>query len=384
MTRMEKFYGGTAGIYGHVPFCVKKCRYCDFVSCPADAGTKKRYVDALLTEIGRRSDKIVPFDTVFIGGGTPSVLEIEDLKRIGAALRNHFDITNDAEITVEANPESLTPEKAAAMREFGANRISIGFQSLAPRALGVLGRVHTKKRALEAYNNAVKAGFDNVNIDLMLGLPGEPEGEFECSLREVIALSPAHISVYSLILEEGTPLEKDISEGLAPEPDEDRDRADYHLAARLLREAGYDRYEISNFAKPGKRSRHNLRYWEQKMYFGFGPAAASYIGDRRFTNTCDIGLYVDKGGDAELSEYDTLSLDETMREFMMLGFRLAEGPDFREFERRFGTSPTALYGDRLDELERKGLIGRKNDAARPYALTEKGLDFANIVFREFV
>lgn len=371
------------GLYVHIPFCVKKCRYCDFVSAPSGPGLREEYVDAVVCEIKRRSDRSRICDTVFIGGGTPSVLAAEQLERIASALRESFVIKEGAEFTAEANPESLSYEKAAALKSIGVNRLSIGFQSLSKRALKLLGRVHDEKQAVLAFENAGRAGFDNINIDLIFGLPGETDGEFEDTLRRVISLGPGHISAYSLIVEEGTPLEKDISDGLVPEPDETRDRNDYRLAVKMLKEAGYDRYEISNFAKPGRESKHNLRYWEQEEYLGFGPAAASYACGRRFTNTCDVGLYVEKGGDAELSEDDTLSPEETMREFMMLGFRLAEGPDFEKFKVKFGKDPDVLFAGGLASLEKRGLIWR-GGGGRPFSLTEKGFDFANEVFREFV
>ena len=375
---------GTVGIYVHVPFCVKKCRYCDFVSGPSDCLEREKYVEALLCETKRRGDKSMPCGTVFIGGGTPSILSPSQIMKLADALRESFDLTNVTEFTVEANPESLSPEKAEAMKLAGASRISIGFQSLEPRALKVLGRVHTAEQAVRAFETARNAGFENINVDLMLGLPGEPEGEFESSLKKVIGLSPEHISAYSLIVEEGTPLAEDIASGRIPEPDDERDRDDYHLARDILHKAGYIQYEISNFAKPGMESRHNRRYWEQKHYVGLGAAAASFTGLRRFTNTKDVALYTEKLGDVKPDEDDTLGIGEAMSEFMMLGFRLTDGPDFAEFKRRYGEDPGALFAEKLGKLEARGLIGRSGSAERPYRLTEKGLDFANEIFTEFV
>ena len=372
------------GLYVHVPFCVKKCRYCDFVSEASDCDRRDRYVKAVAAEIRRRGDRSRRCDTVFIGGGTPSVLTGEQLKRIGDALRESFTIEPDAEFTVEANPDSLTPEKAAALKETGANRLSIGFQSLSERALGVLGRVHSAEKAVEAFKNARRAGFENINIDLIFGLPGEPEGEFENTLRRVAELGPEHISAYSLIVEEGTPLARDIMSGILPEPDDERDRADYRFALAFLKESGYRQYEISNFAKPGFESKHNRRYWRQEEYLGFGPAAASFEGGRRYSNTGDIRLYTENGGLASFSEDQTLSRDELMNEYMMLGFRMTDGPDLEHFRKIYGADAEELFSGKLKYLEGEGLIENRQSKTNPFRLTPKGLDFANRIWREFV
>jgi len=372
------------GLYVHVPFCVKKCRYCDFVSEASDCDRRDRYVKAVAAEIRRRGDRSRRCDTVFIGGGTPSVLTGEQLKRIGDALRESFAIEPDAEFTVEANPDSLTPEKAAALKETGANRLSIGFQSLSGRALGVLGRVHSAEKAVEAFKNARRAGFENINIDLIFGLPGEPEGEFENTLRRVAELGPEHISAYSLIVEEGTPLAHDIMSGILPGPDDERDRADYRFALAFLKESGYRQYEISNFAKPGFESKHNMRYWRQEEYLGFGPAAASFEGGRRYSNTGDIRLYTENGGIASYSENQTLSRDELMNEYMMLGFRMTDGPDFEHFRKIYGADAEELFSEKLKYLERESLIEKSQCKTNPFRLTPKGLDFANRIWREFV
>ncbi len=372
------------GLYVHVPFCVKKCRYCDFVSAPSDCAEREQYVDAVVSEIAWRSNRSRSCDTVFVGGGTPSVLTEKQLERIADALRRSFDIEPGAEFTVEANPESLTYEKAAALKGIGVNRLSMGFQSLSERALGVLGRVHNCEKAFEAFENARRAGFENINIDLMFGLPGEPEGEFEDTLKRVCELGPEHISAYSLIVEEGTPLAHDISTGRLPEPDDGRDRADYSFARKILEKYGYRQYEISNFAKPGFESKHNMRYWRQKEYLGFGPAAASFERGRRYSNTDDIGVYIKGCGRAEPEEDAVLSKEELMDEYMMLGFRMTEGPDLEHFREIYGVSAAEKYSGKLDSLEKEGLIERYKTDLAGVRLTEKGLDFANRVFREFV
>ena len=389
------------GIYVHVPFCVKKCRYCDFLSFPGMEARFGCYVEAVCREIRERGGELransadenksgregcdrARVDTVFVGGGTPSVLPTEGLVKILRTVMETFDVAPDAEISVEGNPESLSFEKLARLREAGFNRLSIGFQSLSDGRLSALGRVHDREKALEAFRAARRAGFDNINVDLIFGFPGEPEGEFERTLSDVLELGPEHISCYSLIVEDGTPLASDVSSGKLPEPDDARDRADYRLAVKKLKNAGYVHYEISNFARPGRESRHNLRYWRQLEYLGFGPGAASFIDGRRFANSGDVEKYVSGVFETDPDSDETLTAAALRDEFMMLGFRLTDGPDFDEFSRRFGVRPEDFFADRLEKLVKNGLIEKRPDGSRPYALTEKGLDFANEVFSEFV
>ncbi len=372
------------GLYVHIPFCVKKCRYCDFLSAPCGPEIRERYVDALVSEIRRRRDKTGKCQTVFIGGGTPSVLTAGQLEKVVTALRESFDVAEDAEFTAEANPESLTREKALAMRALGVNRLSIGFQSLSERALGILGRVHSSRQAVEAFYNGREAGFDNINVDLIFGIPGETGPEFRDTLERVISLSPEHVSAYSLIVEEGTALCDDIASARIPEPDDGQDREDYHFAVQALKAAGYCHYEISNFAKPGHESKHNLGYWEQREYFGFGPSAASFNGGRRYANVPDVTRYIETGGDPGFSEDDFLGEEELAKEFMMLGFRLTEGPDFGRFREKYSLDPFERFRESFDRLEGRGLIVKTEDRNRPFRLTPKGLDLANEVFREFV
>ena len=379
------------GIYVHVPFCVKKCGYCDFLSFPGMENCFRGYVKALCGEIENRGKLHspeeggkAPVDTVFIGGGTPTVLPAEYLAEILGTVEKTFDVIPGAEITVEANPESATLEKLSKLREAGFNRLSIGFQSLSDRRLSAIGRIHDSKKALEAFAAARKAGFDNVNVDLIFGFPGEPEGEFAATLEGVLALKPEHVSCYSLIVEEGTPLAENVRSGMLPEPDDVRDRKDYRQAVKRLKEAGYVHYEISNFALPGRESRHNLRYWHQREYLGFGPGASSFYGGRRFANSADVERYVSGIFETDPDSDETMTQAALRDEFMMLGFRLTEGPDFDRFAEKFGRRPEEFFADRLEKLEIRGLIEKRGCGSRPYALTEKGLDFANEVFEEFV
>lgn len=364
------------GVYVHIPFCRRKCAYCDFLSFACDKNGMDGYVSALIEEIKSSEYKGRQVDTVFIGGGTPSMLCAEKIGEILDAIKENFNVETDAEITIEGNPDSLTFEKMTKYREYGVNRLSIGFQSLNPDILKTLGRVHTRERALEVFREAREAGFSNVNVDLIFGVPGDDRAAFRKTLEEIVALGPEHISAYSLIVEEGTEIFEKIRSGKLPEPDDGVDRDDYHFAVKFLENNGYLRYEISNFAKKGKESRHNTRYWKQEEYVGFGIGAASFADGRRFANADDFNAYVK--GIRKLREDETLSHEEMMDEFMMLGFRMSNGPDFAEFSQKYGCNAFEIYREKLEKLQKEGLLGAD------FRLTEKGFDFANKIFEEFV
>lgn len=334
------------------------------------------YVSALIEEIKSSEYKGRHVDTVFIGGGTPSMPDAEKIGEILNAIKENFIVEDDAEITIEGNPDSLSLEKMTKYREYGINRLSMGFQSLDISVLKMLGRVHTRKRAVEAFNEAREAGFSNVNVDLIFGVPGDDRDAFRKTLEDVVALGPEHVSAYSLIVEEGTEIYSKIEGGELSEPDDDVDRDDYHFAVKFLENNGYQRYEISNFAKFGKESRHNTRYWKQDEYIGFGIGAASFVNGRRFANADDLGAYV--MGERSLREDEALSRDELMDEFMMLGYRMSAGPNFERFEEKYGVSALEKYGKTLKNLQNRGLIDEN------YKPTEKGFDFANEIFEEFV
>lgn len=366
------------GIYVHIPFCVRKCAYCDFLSFSCDEGNVKKYIHALQSEIKATKYAGEDVDTVFIGGGTPSFINAEYITEILAIIREKFNVDNNAEITVEGNPDSLTLEKLKSYRAAGVNRISMGFQSLDNDLLGLMGRVHDRETALRAFENARTAGFENVNVDLIFGLPGDDREAFKKTLETVVSLRPEHISAYSLIVEEGTKICGQIERGELPEPDDDFDRDDYHFAVDYLKAHGYNHYEISNFALPGFESRHNVRYWKQDRYVGFGLGASSFMGNRRFSNCRDFAKYVEMGGTPPLDEDVPLTEDELRDEFMMLGYRMTEGPNFGEFQARYGVDPTKFYSERLEKLVRLGLLD--ND----FKITAKGLDFANEIFEEYI
>lgn len=377
------------GLYLHIPYCVQKCRYCDFLSFAGRYGTDgKMYFNALREELRSLADSFgresgCRIGSVFIGGGTPSVAESREIAETVELVRRVFYVEKNAEITVEANPGTVTREKLNAFYRAGINRLSLGVQSLDDGVLKAMGRIHSAHEAEQAYDMARSAGFQNINMDLILGFPGQSLSVFTETLKKAVALRPEHISAYSLIVEEGTPLFADIRGGLVPEPEQDADREMYHSACRFLREAGYVRYEISNFARPGYESRHNKGYWTGVYYLGAGLGAASYLPGERFKNTEDMRAYLerppDQKRDRDFDEF--LSLKDEMNEFMMLGFRLAEGPDEGAFAFKFKMPYTQVYRTQLRKLLEQGLIEK---SAAGYCLSAKGLDFGNLVFEEFV
>ena len=401
------------GIYIHIPFCVRKCRYCDFLSAPADDRTRHRYAIALCNEMRTVSDRFADqcVDTVFLGGGTPTTLDPADLYMIMECLRESFDVLPDAEITMEMNPGTYSGEMLAFVRDH-LTRISIGLQSADNGELRTLGRIHTYEEFENCYLALRRAGAANINIDLMSALPGQSVANWEDTLRKVTALGPEHISAYSLIIEEGTPFFDLYESGELTLPDEEKEREMYHLAKRILAECGYERYEISNYAKPGCECRHNIRYWRRDPYLGFGIGAASmygelkhpggaasmtipdrlgeFSGQYRRTNGAELGKYLACYGagepGAELircdgSVMEELSLKEAVEEFMFLGLRMTEGVSSGTFCADFGMTIDAVYGDVIEKFIDNGLLERRGDRI---ALTERGLDLGNVVMGEFL
>ena len=388
-------------LYVHIPFCVRKCAYCDFLSFPSEECERASYVDALLKEIKGQKDKFKDYvvTTVFLGGGTPSLLREDDTARIFHALKESFDISRNAEITMEVNPGTVTAKKAAAWKLCGVNRLSIGLQSADDEELQMLGRIHTFQEFLDTWKIVREAGFDNVNIDLISAIPGQTLESWEKTLRTAAGLAPEHLSAYSLIIEEGTPFYKmygeesgtagaeDASNRQLPLPDEDTEREIYKITEQILNRYGYHRYEISNYAKEGYECRHNLGYWERKEYLGLGLGASSLVNEQRFRNTADMERYLklfgtdgSKSGEV-YEETEVLSAQEQMEEFMFLGLRKMKGISGTEFEKTFGRTLDEVYGDTLDKLQRQGLIERAGDELR---LTERGIDVSNYVFAEFL
>lgn len=371
------------GIYVHIPFCIRKCQYCDFLSFPADRAGQKSYIDSLIKEIflWKKTVSAPVADTVFIGGGTPSVLDITELHRLFESLHKAFDIKNNTEFTVECNPGTVTEEKLRLMREAGVNRISLGIQSTFDEELQALGRIHSYREATESYKLARRIGFENINIDLMAAIPKQTVSSYEKSLQRIIALSPEHISSYSLIIEEGTPFFERYEK--EPPVDEDTDRRMYERTKELLDSAGYKRYEISNYAKAGKECRHNLKYWKREEYLGAGLGAASFLNGCRFQNESEMSLYRKclEEGTIPTTEKEVLSKEEAMAEFMYLGLRCIDGIQIQTFERTFSHNFKNKYGKMVEKMVKEGLLKEENGRI---FLTGRGIDLSNRVFAEFI
>ena len=364
------------GLYIHIPFCAKKCEYCDFVSFPGCDGKFEDYVDALIKEM--EIYKGAKLDTVFIGGGTPSVLPSFLIGRICDAVKENFILPLNVEWSIEINPGTVTDEKINAMLDGGINRASVGVQSFNDDELRAVGRVHDSRTACDTVHKLERAGFKNISIDLMASLPHQTEESFKYSLDVALTLPVNHISVYSLIIEEGTPIEKKYDSGEYTLPDEDADRDLYAYTGRYLNENGFVRYEISNYAKPGYESKHNLKYWNCDEYIGIGVAAHSYVDGVRYYNTDNLSDYID--GITRVGE-DILTPQDKMGEFMMLGLRKTAGVDKREFENRFSCMPQSVWRDVIDEFIKSEFVEDKDGHI---ALTEKGLDVANSIMCEFL
>lgn len=376
----------TLGLYIHIPFCVKKCIYCDFLSFPDRFGQCEMYFKALEKEIERKSKQFKHYtvDTVFIGGGTPSSVDTLFISNISIAIKDNFKIAKDLEFTIESNPGTLTRHKCLDYMKAGINRISIGLQSADEKILKFLGRIHTYEDYADSILAAKTAGFKNINTDLIFGIPGQSLDSFKDTLHKTVSAGITHISAYSLIPEEGTPLFDMLESGKVPYPDDGIDREMYHYACEFLEKSGFEHYEISNFAVKGCESRHNLKYWEEKEYLGLGLGASSFYDGKRIKNTTDMDTYL-KGKD-EYIEDIKIDKETEMKEFMMLGFRKTKGPDPADFKVRYRIDMYEKYRIDLNILRGKGLIDFKLEKGKPvgFPLTEKGLDFANEIFERFV
>lgn len=446
------------GIYIHIPFCVHKCIYCDFLSSPADVHTRKQYVRALINEIyltreGKCANKLIKnvlqgdntsyedmeeqavdgltsdyalYDTVcmadyektimqedisgcvddiksenghivtsiFIGGGTPSAIDAEDISDILDAVRKNYNVSDKAEITIECNPGTMDKKKAVIYRKAGINRISFGLQSTDNNELRMLGRIHTYEQFMESYKIAREAGFDNINIDLMSALPGQTMESFKAVLEKALSLGAEHISVYSLIVEEGTRLSDNI-DSFPPIPSDDEDRQMYYMTKEMLSSYGYEQYEISNYAQKGYVCKHNLKYWERCDYLGFGIGAASLYGGRRYTNISDIGRYMDvlaeitnaldKSYVNELlqirTDMEELSKEDEMSEYMFLGLRKTKGIDITDFKEEFGTDIKDIFGEAIEDNIARGLLIHDGNCLY---LSKRGIDISNTVMSDFI
>lgn len=383
----------TLGIYIHIPFCARKCDYCDFLSAAAGKETMESYVKALIKEIELSKDKMAEYlvDTVFIGGGTPSILEGNLICDVVSTLKNNCNMADDYEMTIECNPGTVTKEKLMAYKNVGINRLSFGLQSADNAELKYIGRIHTYEEFLESYSLALKYGFENINVDLMSALPGQSVETYKETLEKIIALNPKHISAYSLIVEEGTKIQERVERaelnGETILPNEDEEREMYHATKIMLEEAGYGRYEISNYAKPGFECKHNMGYWQRKDYLGFGIGAASLYNEERYSIVSDINLYIEEM-EKENSllqnvedNIQKLSKQEQMEEFMFLGLRMMNGVSIKKFEEQFAEKYDKVYGEISDNLMKKGLLEQDEEYIR---LTERGIDVSNYVMSEFL
>ncbi len=404
-------------LYLHIPFCERKCAYCDFLSAPADLPVRISYIKKLQEEIVYYGAQYGEYQvsSIFFGGGTPTILEGYQLAVILETVKEHFNITTDAEITVECNPGTLTAGKAEKLVQAGFNRLSMGLQSADDRELQLLGRIHNFAQFLESYDLARKAGFRNINVDLMSALPGQTLKSWQDTLQKVTALRPEHISAYSLIIEEGTPFyerfaedERIREEGGHPRllPEEDVERQMYELTETFLHTKGYERYEISNYAKPGYECRHNCGYWTRKDYLGLGLGASSLVEHQRFQNTSELKTYLEQeyspqceGQHERIAEtiqlqeetgltqtghhihIETLDKKSEMEEFMFLGLRLMAGISRQQFEDTFRVTLESVYGEVLRKLKGEQLI---EEVAGYVRLTEHGIDVSNYVLAEFL
>lgn len=367
-------------LYVHIPFCVRKCQYCDFLSGPSDEETKDRYIEALLKEI-RAAEHTEDYEivSVFIGGGTPSALKAEAIASIMSTLQEQFFFCEDAEVTIEANPGTVDLEKLTIYRNVGINRLSLGLQSTDAEELKLLGRIHSYEEFLKSYEWAREAGFSNINIDLMFAIPGQTGEAWRQHLYQVAELNPEHISAYSLIIEEGTPF----AEQNLDLPDEDTEYQMYEDTAEILERYGYRQYEISNYAKQGYMCRHNAGYWQRREYLGFGLGASSLYGGMRFSNTHQMREYLKESRNPDQIRKDVtvLSRNEQIEEFMFLGLRMTEGISEKKFEENFNVRLMDIYGDILQKYEETGFM---EHIETKWRLTRKGIHVSNHILADFL
>jgi len=371
-----------AGVYIHIPFCKSRCSYCDFATdIYRDPAWVERYVDALCREVGTaRVSGRTDIDTIYFGGGTPSLLSPEQVEKILDAIDLKLEISNNAEITMEMNPATVTPETLAGYRRLGVNRASFGVQTFNDRALKLLARGHDANDARNTFGMLRTAGFDNISLDLIAGLPGQAVADWSNNLKETIAMRPEHLSLYLLEIHEGTPLAEQVRSGRQPTPDEEVAAEMYEVMLDRLAAAGYEQYEISNFSKPGYESRHNSKYWRMDHVYGFGVSAHSFDGRERYANERDTARYIEVIEQARTAEVMREEID-LASEFVFLGLRLEDGIDLGEYRDRFGHDLTSRYNGQLAELVTADLV--EGTADRLW-LTRKGKLFSNEVFAVFV
>lgn len=384
----EKLNKTELGIYLHIPFCKKKCDYCDFISFPYSQAIElvEKYIETMEAEIDSYDLTSYNVTTIYMGGGTPSILpskEIEKLlNKIKTKLEENKNETKweDIEITIEVNPGTVDKNKLETYKKSGVNRLSIGLQTTNNKLLKQIGRIHTYEEFLNTYQMAKEIGFQNCNVDLMLGLPNQTIQDLKQSLEKILELNPNHISVYSLIVEEGTPIERKLQKGELELPDEDTERQMYWYVKNTLELNGYEHYEISNFAKKGKKSKHNLNCWQQKEYIGIGLAASSYLDQVRYSNVEELKKYIESQA-KEKNIMEKQTIKDAKKEYMLLGLRLIKGVNITAFKQKYNENPIFLYRKELEKLVIEQLIVVDGNWIR---LTNKGLDLANLVWEEFI
>ena len=375
---------GGMELYLHMPFCVRKCAYCDFLSFPTDQETQNLYTRRLREDIDAMGKKYgdIPVDTIFIGGGTPSVPDSALIVGIMEHVRKAFHVAEGAESSMEANPGTVTREKLTDYRRAGINRLSFGLQSANDRELKLLGRIHTWAEFLESFHLARECGFTNINIDLMSALPGQTRESWKDTLKRVTDLNPEHISAYSLIIEDGTPFGEKYGseEGRKLLPDEDSEREMYYETKRFLQECGYERYEISNYAKPGRACRHNIGYWTGLPYLGLGLGASSYMDGCRFAVNSDMKQYLEEKP-GMFTDVEKLTKKDMEEEFFYVGLRMTAGVSLPEFERRFGVSAKDVYPGLMEMFVEEKAAVFQGDR---FVLTDYGLDVSNYIMAQFL
>ena len=367
------------GLYVHIPLCIRKCNYCDFCSHPIDTVEwRNEYIQALCAEMECYRGKGISLNSIFFGGGTPSLLTVDELSLIVSKIRDIFILSDDIEFTVEANPKTVDKEKIEGFISLGVNRISLGLQSIHDNEMKILGRVHNYDDFVESYNVVKSAGVENVNVDLMYGIPLQTMSSFEKTLDEIIRFSPEHISLYGLIIEDETPFGREKAKLNLPSDDTECDM--YDLACKRLREAGYDHYEISNYARDGHYCRHNMKYWQEEEYIGIGVAAHSYYCGRRFGNTNDISAYL-MGDRAKYDHGEVVSPEDEAYEFVMLGLRLGVGISLSEYYHRFGIQFLDGREAVVKSLASAGYLKIADDRL---FLTERGFYVSNLILNELI
>ncbi|MCC3863293.1 radical SAM family heme chaperone HemW [Terrisporobacter petrolearius] len=373
------------GLYIHIPFCISKCKYCDFNSYKLNLDEKRKYLNALQKEMKfyKEEARGKEIDTIFIGGGTPSILNQDEIKFLFDNIKNNFNIKNNAEITMECNPGTLTLNKLKTMKECGVNRLSIGLQAVQNKHLEYIGRIHTYEEFEENYYQAKKVGFENINIDLMYALPNQSKKDWIESLEKIVKLNPTHISAYSLILEEDTELFKMYERKEFELLDEETDIEMYEYTIKYLKSYGYNQYEISNYAKEEFECKHNILYWKCENYIGLGASASGYLNETRYNNLCELKKYENtiNTGRKPIEWEEKLSIKDKVEESIFLGLRMNEGIKFMDFYEKYNIDFEEVYEKEINKLNKMKLIEISD---KGMILTQKGREISNSVFVEFI